>query len=160
MAILTKSGREAMAKAVGKQPIFMGWGKGGPEWNKAMPSESVNATGLIDAVGYRRASEIKFCKPDQKGAIIIPSGRFAVSEATTNHLYLKFVFDFDDAKGKTIQEIGVFIATKAKEGLPEGQFYFLPDQIENKGDLLLLEHRKPLHREIGVRETFEFVVSF
>ncbi len=160
MAILTKSGRIAMAKAIAGLPIFMCWGQGGPGWEEEPPAELVTAAALLDVVGYRAAASVQFCETATDGEISIPSGRFTVSQEPTNHLYLRFVFDFEDAEGKTIREIGVMTGTTTIPDLPEGQHYFLPEQVQSAGDLLLLEHRKPLYREIGVRETFEFVVTF
>lgn len=160
MATLTKSGRTAMAKAISNLPVYMCWGQGNPEWGETPPAEEVTATALLDAVGYRTASSVQFCEPSIDGAIAISSGRFAVSQDPTNHLYLKFVFEFEDAEGTTIREIGVMTGTVPITGLPQGQSYFQPGEITSAGDLLLLEHRKPLYREVGVRETFEFVVTF
>ena len=50
--------------------------------------------------------------------------------------------------------------TVAHHSVPEGQVYLTPEQVDEPGTLLLLEHRAPLIREQGVRESFEFVISF
>ena len=50
--------------------------------------------------------------------------------------------------------------TQTKAGLPDGQQYFAASEIEQTGSLVMLEHPTPLLRETGVRETFEFVVTF
>ncbi|MEM1000463.1 MAG: hypothetical protein AAGN35_25650 [Bacteroidota bacterium] len=160
MAILTKSGRTAMAKAIADQPVFMGWGKGDPNWDSPPPDESVNATGLIDPVGYRKATSVAYCVPDPDGEISIPSGRFREVNELTHHLYFRFVYDFEDGLSESIREVAIFIGTEPKSDLPPGQFYFSPEQIDNPGMLLLLEHRERILREVGVRETFEFVVTF
>lgn len=160
MAILTKSGRAAMAKAVADQPVFMCWGKGDENWPSPPPDESINASELIDVVGYRKATLISYCEPDPNGEIVIPSGTFTLSQENTHHLYLRFVFDFEDGLSETIREVGILIGTEPKPGLPPGQYYFTPDQVETAGMLLLVEHREPILREMGVRETFEFVVTF
>lgn len=160
MATLTDSGRIAMAKAIADLPIFMSWGEGDGAWTETVPDELVTATSLQNVVGYRQATSVQFCEESPDGEISIPAGTFTVSETPTRHLYLKFVFDFEDASGGTIREIGVKTGTTTAEGLPEGRQYFLPAEITAAGDLLLIEHRKPIYREIGVRETFEFVVTF
>lgn len=52
------------------------------------------------------------------------------------------------------------VGTEVKEGLPPGQRYFEPKDIENPGILLLLEHTVPLIRTASTRETFSFVITF
>ena len=160
MATLTNSGRIAMAKAIKYLPIFMCWGEGASEWTDTVPDEEVTATALSTVVGYRVATSVQYCTPDTGGTISIPSGTFSTSETETNHLYIRFEFDFADATGETIREIGVMVNTTPNEGLPEGQGYFAVTDIASAGDLLLLENRKPIYRETGVKETFEFVVTF
>ncbi|WP_458694428.1 hypothetical protein [Wolbachia endosymbiont (group A) of Epagoge grotiana] len=59
-----------------------------------------------------------------------------------------------------IRELGVMVGTKVKEGLPRGQRYFEPKDVENPGILLVLEHTVPLIRTAATRETFAFVVTF
>lgn len=160
MATLTNSGRIAMAKAIKNLPIFMCWGEGATEWAETVPDEEITATALSNVVGYRKSTAVQFCLPAPDGSITIPSGTFNTSETPTNHLYIKFDFDFADATGKVIREIGVMVNTTANEGLPAGQGYFAPTEIASAGDLLLVENRKPIYREVGVKETFEFVVTF
>lgn len=52
------------------------------------------------------------------------------------------------------------VGTKVKEGLPRGQRYFEPQDIEDHVILLVLEHTVPLTRTSAARETFSFVVTF
>ena len=160
MAILTQSGRTALAEFVASQAIFIGWGRGDISWGDNPPDEQVISTTLLDAFGYRKASRIKFCQPDTNGEIEVPTGKFTLTETPTNHVYLEFNFDFDNGLGETIREVAVMVGSEAKAELPAGQYYFTPQQLESIGRLMLLEHRKPLFRDQGVRETFEFVLSF
>ena len=159
MAILTKSGRVGMAEAMAAQPVFMAWGRGDPEWGESPPGESVEATALNQVIGYRKAARVRFCTPDPEGDIVVSSGRFRISDTPTNHLYLQFLFDFNTAPDEVIREMGIYLGAQPNAGLPPGQEYFQPDELEHKGTLLLLEYRKPLYRDIGVRETFEYVIT-
>jgi hypothetical protein len=161
MATLTNSGRIAMATAIKDLPIYMCWGEGATEWAETVPDEVVTATALSNVVGYRKATSVQYCTPDEaSGTISIPSGKYSTSTTATNHLYIKFVFDFADATGNTIREIGVKVNTTAKDTVATGQEYLDTTEVENVGDLLLIENRKPIYRETGVKETFEFVVTF
>lgn len=160
MAILTTSGRVAMAKAIAEQPIYMCWGKGNETWPTDPPQEGVEQIGLLDPVGYKKHTTVSFCEPNLAGEIVHPSGRYSLTQVPTRHLHFRFIFDQEDGLGETIRELGVMIGTVSSLGLPEGQTYFSPTEIEDAGLLLFLEHRAPLYIGEGVRESFEFVISF
>lgn len=130
------------------------------EYTQSTPPEPINATKLINEVGRRVVDEVLFCTGDENGELITPSGRFKPSSVPTNNLYLKCTFDFTDAANQVIREIGVMVGTKVKKELPEGQRYFEPQDIEEPGILLVLEHTVPLIRTAATRETFSFVVTF
>ncbi|WP_341811140.1 hypothetical protein [Wolbachia endosymbiont (group A) of Oxytorus armatus] len=130
------------------------------EYTQSTPPESINSIKLLNELGRRTADEVLFCTGDENGELVTPSGRFMPSNVPTNNLYLKFTFDFTDAANQVIRELGVMVGTKVKEGLPRGQRYFEPQDIEDPGILLVLEHTVPLIRTSATRETFSFVVTF
>ncbi|RDD34382.1 hypothetical protein Wcon_01551 [Wolbachia endosymbiont of Cylisticus convexus] len=130
------------------------------EYSESTPPEPINTTKLINEVGRRTADEVLFCKGDENGELITPSGRFRPSNVPTNNLFLKFTFDFTDAANQVIRELGVMVGTRVKETVPSGQRYFEPKDVENPGILLVLEHTVPLIRTSATRETFSFVVTF
>ncbi|MHC3931067.1 hypothetical protein ACJUAD_04170 [Wolbachia endosymbiont of Rhagoletis indifferens] len=130
------------------------------EYTQGTPPELITSTQLLKEVGRRVVDEILFCTGDENGELLTSSGRFRPSNVPTNNLFLKFTFDFTDAANQVIRELGVMVGTKIKEGLPEGQRYFEPKDVENPGILLVLEHTVPLIRTAATRETFSFVVTF
>ncbi|QUI60462.1 hypothetical protein JKF54_00285 [Wolbachia endosymbiont of Spodoptera picta] len=130
------------------------------EYSESTPPELITSEKLLNELGRRTADEVLFCTGDENGELITPSGRFRPSNVPTNNLYLKFTFDFTDAANQVIRELGVMVGTKIKEELPEGQRYFEPQDIEEHGILLILEHTVPLIRTAATRETFSFVVTF
>ncbi|AZU37853.1 hypothetical protein BBB02_05220 [Wolbachia endosymbiont of Bemisia tabaci] len=130
------------------------------EYSESTPPELITSEKLLNELGRRTANEVLFCTGDENGELVTPSGRFKPSNVPTNNLYLKFTFDFTDAANQVIRELGVMVGTKIKEGLPEGQRYFEPKDVENPGILLVLEHTVPLIRTAATRETFSFVVTF
>lgn len=168
MAILTQSGRAAMAAAVAVRPIHLAWGTGDPAWDDEPEPEHTAATALTNEIGRRAITLWQFVQPDENGAIVTtdtdnPDIKQAFSpspgNAPTNHLYMLFNFDFDDASAATIREIGVFLNTEVDEALPPGQKYFTPDQITDPGILLELEHLPAFNRAPSVRQTFELVLT-
>ncbi|CAN2103283.1 Putative phage related protein [Wolbachia pipientis] len=130
------------------------------EYSESTPPELITSEKLLNELGRRTADEVLFCTGDENGELITPSGRFRPSNVPTNNLYLKFTFDFTDAANQVIRELGVMVGTKIKEELPEGQRYFEPQDIEEHGILLILEHTVPLIRTAATREAFSFVVTF
>ena len=159
MAILTDVGRSELVRSIFEQPIFMGWGKADEQWQQP-PAESTDATALQHPIGYRKATQVSYCEPDPDGEISVSSGTFSKSTVQTRHLYLQFKYDFEDALAQTIREIGVFLNTQVAPELPAGQMYFDQTNIIDAGQMILLENYRPLFRENGVRESFDFVVTF
>ena len=124
------------------------------------PPEDTGRTALLREVGRRVVDEVHFVSPDPLGEIVVPTGRYTISTAHTNHLFVRVRFDFEDASTSTIREQGLFVGTVTDDTLPVGQKLFIPTQIEDPGILLILQHSVPIVRQPSTRETFEFVVTF
>lgn len=160
MAILTDSGRAAVAQSIKDRPIHLAWGSGSADWDVSQPAESIATSALLAEVGRRKVTQSLFCAPDPMGEIVVTEGRFTVSQTPTKYLYLRFAFDFLDAQDATIRELGVFIGSQAKSTTPAGQDYLLPEDVEDPGQLLVLEYIQKLQRSPQIRQQFEFVVQF
>ena len=156
MAILTQSGRVAMARSVKAQEIFLAWGTGSDEWGITPPTDDLlTSTALIREVGRRICEDVEYCYADDQGSIITPTGRFTATETPTNMLHFTVQFDFEDAAGYNIREFGLFTNTIVDSSLPEGQKYFTPDQLTDAGSLLCIERCAPIYRECE-----NFVIQF
>ena len=159
MAILTTSGRVAMAVAIQARPLYLAWGTGDPGWDEAPINESLAATGLTNEVGRVAVTVTGYAEPDPLGIIEVPTGKFSLSQTPTNHLYLRFDFGFADAADQVIREAGLFIDSVIQEGLPAGQRYFEPDEVVSPGSMVALEHFPGVVRSPLVRQQFEFVLT-
>jgi hypothetical protein len=159
-AILTTSGRIAIATAIKARTAHLAWGAGSTSWGNTPPAAPANSTALLAEVGRRRATQVDYCTPEVSGAIAVPEGRFSVTATPTNSLYFKFHFEFEEAVGSTIREQAIFLDTVAAAGVPAGQFYLTPAQVAQPGTLLVIERRAPIVRAITTRQLFEFVVTF
>lgn len=161
MATLTTDGRAGLAAAVKARQIFLGLGAGNASWDDdGTPPESIGSSALASAVGYRKTTQANFVLPAAQGAIVLPNGRYDISEEQTNYLYLRFTLDFVDASTSTIRETGIFLDTVTNSGLPVGQMFFAPNEIADPGTLYLIEHVPAIIRTPATRETFEFVLTF
>lgn len=159
-AVLTTSGRIAIATAIKARTAHLAWGTGDAGWGSTPPAPPANATALVAEIARRKATLVDYCAPDAEGDINVPEGRFSVSATPTNNLYFKFFFDFEEAVGSTIREQAIFLDTVAAAGVPGGQFYLLPADVATAGTLLVAQRTAPIVREITTRQLFEFVVTF
>lgn len=159
-AVLTTSGRTAIATAIKARTAHLAWGSGDTAWGSTPPDPPVNSSALLAEVGRRKATLVEYCVPDAVGAISVPEGKFSVTATPTNNLYFKFHFEFEEAVGSTIREQAIFLDTVLAAGVPSGQFYLTPGQVAQPGTLLVIERRAPIVREITTRQLFEFVVTF
>lgn len=161
MAILTRSGRTAIAQSIKAQPLHLAWGTGNGSWTTTPPAENADATALLAEVGRRTVTQCDFVTPDNAGAIeIIGAGNFSITVTPTNMLWTMTRFDFGDAPTAAIREIGLFVGTVVQAGLPSGQRYFTPDQITDPGTLLQLENRQVIYRIPSERKTFDMLIIF
>lgn len=159
MGVLVDVGRAALAAVVKERPLYAAWGNGDPSWDTVPAVESMADTALVSELGRVACAKSDYAVPDESGTIIVPTGTFSLSPTRTSYLYLVFNFGFDDAADQDIREAGLYIDTVVSSGLPSGQTYFTPDDIEDPGTLLLLEHFPVVTRSQTVRQSFEFVLS-
>lgn len=171
LATLTKTGRAAIALALSTRPIHLGWASGDPAWDAAdaeLPS-LVNATALVGELGRRTPASIGFVEPDDGGDIVIPvatgadgevqEARYKSVTGPTPYLHIRTNYNFEDASNAVIREIGIFMDTELKEGLPAGQRYFTPQDIEKPGLLVAAQIiQPPINRSPSVRQTIEIVL--
>ena len=178
LATLTQTGRAAIALAISSRPLHLAWGSGDPTWDAdgaTLPSlvsstALVNSsTALVNELGRRTPSHIGFVEPDEAGGIVIPvatgsegavqEARYRLATEPTPYLYVQTAYAYSDASNAIIREMGLFMDTEFVEGLPEGQRYFVPDDLKNPGLLLAAQIILPrINRSPSVRQTVEFVL--
>lgn len=161
MAILTTSGRTALAIALAAQSIHLAWGSGDADWDITPVPPSTAATALLAELGRRAAAEVKFVVPDVEGAIAVPNGNFTALAAgqKSNNLYLRFNFDYEDASTSAIREVGIFVGTTIKAEVPPGTMYFAPADLLSPGTLLGIQRPNRINRSADTRQSFEFVIT-
>lgn len=160
MSILTLSGRVALASLMKSQPLHVGIGSGDGSWN-VPPLESGSESGLLSAVGFRKATEISYVVASVSGEIVTPTGAtYARTSTPTRNLYIRTDFDYEDATGATVRESGIFVGLAPLPQLPTTQRYFAANQVVSPGVLLSLSNREPFFRFPNTRERFETVITF
>jgi hypothetical protein len=159
MAVLTVSGRTAMAVAIMAQPLHFAWGRGDPAWDTVPVGASAEATALVHELGRVAPATVGYCVPNDAGSIYVPTGRYAPSLVPTNYLHLRYDFDYLDAVGETVREAALVMSTRLRPGLPSGQRYFLPNHLASPGILLAIERFPGFIRTAQVRQIFEYVLE-
>ena len=160
MSSLSISGRIAIAETIRGQALHLAWGVGDGSWSSVVPQETGSETSLQSEVGRRIVTQLAYVEPDLAGAIVLSEGSFSISATPTRHLYLRTDFDYSEASGSSIREIGVFVRTVTQAGLPATQKYFSPAEVADPGRLILLKNYSPIFRLPDTRERFEIVMTF
>ena len=160
MATLQTPGRTFLAAALAARPIHLAWGEGLPAWDATPQNEPDNATALVAELGRRAAQTVGFVVLDPAGDIEMQSGRYKLSTTPTPFVYVKFVFDFADAAGKTIRELGIVVGSTIKSTVPSTKKYYLPAEVDQPGSLYALDRVKAFARADTVRQVFEYVMPF
>ncbi|WP_249962890.1 hypothetical protein [Histophilus somni] len=160
MSILTTTGRAAIATAFKNETLHIAWGTGDPSWDTENIREAREATGLTNEIGRRKITVVEYCEPSETGDIIMRGAIFRKSTTPTPHIHLRADFDFDDGVGETIRELGVFIGTVALSTVPKGKRYLKPNELQNRGILLALDHITKIERGVASRISFDFVITF
>jgi len=163
--VMPESGHIAIAKALKEREFWLGIGtlpEGVTPWgvDEEPPPFDTSADRLLAPVGYRKATQVLFAKEEPNGVIVAAGKRWSITEEPTRHLYIAVYLDNEDAVGQTIYQVGLFIDLKPKEGVLEGELFLTPDKVSDIGTLLVAENVRPFYRQPGIREVFEFVLTF
>lgn len=117
-------------------------------------------TALLEELGRREPTIKSYCLPDEDGDIVANDTSWAVSATPTRHIYLQFKFDSSEAVGQIIHQLGLIVGTVRTAETPVGKKYLIPSEIEDQGELYMIENIEPFSRYAGKREVFEYVVTF
>lgn len=159
MSIFVQSASAAVARAIKTAGVWIAWGSGSPGWDTVAVPAPTTDTALVAEIGRRRATTVEFVTPDPAGTISVPQGLFSISSVPTDSLYVRANFANTDAVGQSIRESGIFIGTVLNSGLPSGQDYFVPGNLQNPGTLLLLERFAKITRTSDFSVSLEFVMT-
>lgn len=160
MAILTESGRIAVAQYISEQPLHMAWGNGSTSWDVTPVLPNVDDTALVAEIGRLRATTIQFAVPSTTGTIDLPEGKFNISLTPTKFLLLNFEFAYTHAVGQDIREMAVFVGTTLKAGVPVDTAYLTPAQLASAGRMMVVERVAKFTRQANTKQKFTYVIQF
>lgn len=161
MAVMQSPGRKCLARLISQEPIYLAWGRGLPAWDMALEPEPTDCETLVDEIGRRIATTVQFVTPHAEGEIELPDGtRYRASATKTKWLYVSWVFNYADAAGETVRELGVFVGGTFVPGLPAGQRYFPANQVVDPGELYTMERMEGFKLNNSKRQVQAFVLPF
>lgn len=159
MAILTSSGRAAVAASIKDETLYLAWGNGLVAWDSTPVDPVAGDDDLEAEVGRRLVQIADYAVADAGGIIQFPGGdNYSVSAVPTGNLYLKVTFDFADASDQVIREVGLFQGTVPATG-HESDAYLTPENVADKGILMTLDRFAKITRSVNNREIFEMILT-
>lgn len=161
-AVYPQSGRKFLAYAATqvKDGIYVAWGSGDAGWSNPPDPASDGDTELTDELGRRKASQAAYVTPVDNGGTAIPtdSGTYYLSNEPTKYLWVLGQFDFADAVGSTIREVGVFGKVALNNGVDD-ESYITPAQMSDPGLLMAVDRFAGFVRVNTTRQNFDFVIQ-
>jgi hypothetical protein len=159
MRSLKTSGRIAIAESIMARPLHIAWGAGDGSWTTP-PAPPTGQLALLAEVGRHTATVASFVVADAAGAIVTPTGRYTLSATPTSSIYILANFEAANAPSAIIREVAVFVGSEPLTGLPIGQTYFEPAELQSAGRMLEFENVAPIYRSPVANESFAFVITF
>jgi len=145
---LVTSGRVALAKLLNASKFLFALSRGNPSWDGMWatpnpPVPPINATGVLDLMGYARPTIQDFLTPDDAGVIIEEGGgKYSVSASPTRYARFKLSLEPGVYAGNTLREIGLFMNPTIDPSVPSSQYMIPANKVTLAGDLLQLHWRE------------------
>lgn len=159
MAILTLSGRAAVAALIKAGPLYLAWGTGSPAWDTVPVAPVASDSALVAELGRRLVETISFCVADAGGTIEFPDGaKYSTTADPTGYLYIRVTFGFTDEPTGTIREVALYQGTVPATG-HESDKYLAAANVQTPGLLMTLDRVPKIVRSSSNREIFELVLT-
>lgn len=165
MATFTEKGHTALALALYQLPFFFVLGTLPEDYpdkwtvDQEPPPFDLEDS-IIQPVGYKIETYKTFVQEASDGLIEAFGKRYTPFPTPTRFLYVEFKLDKEDAVGQTFYQLGLAINTKIKPDVPQGKQFFLPEEIEDPGILLLGENIRPTYKNIGEVRQYYTLLQF
>lgn len=122
---------------------------------------------IEEIVCYKKVEQKYYVVQDDEGTIFYRGKMYRViNEDEVWSSNCRWVFcscwlNYDEAPiGVGYRQIGLVTDVKKKEGVPDGQYILLPDDIENFGDLEVLANDTVTVRSSSKRERLAMIIEF
>lgn len=154
----------------GRSSIYFGIGR--PEaWtnDSSPPNEDIDATALDTVIGYKRALTKYIIRPVEAGEtadiqyrtgdwkVVTPED--AIAEGA-RWIYLDTTIEYDELPLGAYRQVGLFTGLVPADGVPEGRFNLLPEDVADAGMLEVIDNRLPSTRQADQTEKLSLILEF
>lgn len=152
-----------------KSTIYFGiggispWSSGANEVVRPVDLE----TTIDDVVALKLADEVAFAIPDDENGTVEHLGqKYAITTdineaiaAKAHHMYYKAKFEYADMPVTTFRQIGLYVGVSIASGQTSSKGIYLPHQVSDYGDLIIVNNRAPIVRSSDQKEYIEFIIQ-
>ena len=162
MAVLQQAGRIALAKAVAAQTIHIASGPRPARLDAAPEPEPITANALVDEIGRRLVTEVRFARPDDNGEIELPSGAALQRQRHTPPPSSTCARPSASTtpRARTCARWACSSAPRSPRTCRPASAGVLASQLTGKGELYTLERRPRILRSGSVRQVEEIILPF
>ncbi|MEO1003557.1 MAG: hypothetical protein AAFX65_10665 [Cyanobacteria bacterium J06638_7] len=139
---LSDAGGAHLATLLKAQAVFhLAMGSGDPSWSVGAPAEDAAATALQAEFGRREALAVEYAQEDGGGIYSIDGrGSWSATPTPTRHLLIHFQCDLTNGVGQAVRELAIYMNTTRQGGVPAGQKFLRPADIDDPGIRLAVLH--------------------
>ena len=162
---ITDSGHIAIAKKMMESDLFLAWGTlpdNHPEKasrDNSAPFPNRFEADLIQEVGRRKILQKTYLEQHNDGPIVTPIASYRQTTTPTRTLMLSVTNEVTDAPNAKIYQLGVYADTVAQPAA-KGKNWLLPDEIMDKGYLVVMANILPIQRNNATVESRQFIINF
>jgi len=159
--ILPYVGSTTVIGAIDKTAIWLAVGRGDAAWGDAPAEPPLTDLGLADMIGMLRLTEKQFVTKDANGTIETnDEQKWAISNAPTRFLYVRYVLKVSEAVGNTIREWGIYLDPVMAGSVPIGQNFVDVADIQDVGEFLAFRRVAPIIHNGTLRNTIAEIITF
>ena len=129
------------------------------------PSPVTSLTDVPEIVGFKKAEHVYLVVPDEAGDIYYRDGRWRIvpmNDAVASQARWVFVecnLRYDELPLSPYRVVGLYSGLVPVEGTPAGTVALIPNQVESKGILEVVDYRKVVNRQLDQRENLCIIVE-
>lgn len=133
----------------------------------ANPPVPKNTDTILELAGYKKVESAFLVVPDDSGDLEYRSTKWKIvteEEAPkqgARWVYISSYLSYNELPTDiAYRQIGVVSGVEAKEGIPSSKFALLPEEVEKEGLLEVIDNRKPVYRDMDIREHLKLIIEF
>lgn len=131
------------------------------------PPVPKNTDEITELVGFKRTEFKSLVVQDDNGTLEYRNTKWRIvapedaQKVGARWVFLSAGLTFNELPAeKPYRAIGVYTGLKPVEGTSEARYSLVPSQVEDEGMLEVIDFRKPVYRDVDVRERIKLIVEF